>query len=105
MRAAQQRSHDLKLTDDELAFYDALGTNDSAVAVLGDKVLTQIGGHARFIELASPLLRNHQEKNRLLLNYACPADRRINDFLNDYLKEVLTSPVKMPVNSFILDRA
>ncbi len=42
MRAAQKRGEDLKLTDDELAFYDALETNDSAVAVLGDKVLTQI---------------------------------------------------------------
>ncbi|HWU86711.1 MAG TPA: type I restriction enzyme endonuclease domain-containing protein [Kofleriaceae bacterium] len=38
----QRRGEDLKLTDDELAFYDALEANDSAVAVLGDKVLTQI---------------------------------------------------------------
>ncbi|MCY4036325.1 MAG: DUF3387 domain-containing protein, partial [bacterium] len=30
--------------DDELAFYDALGVNDSAVAVLGDEVLCQIAG-------------------------------------------------------------
>jgi type I restriction enzyme R subunit len=42
LRAAQSRGKKLKLTDDELAFYDALGANDSAVAVLGDKVLTQI---------------------------------------------------------------
>jgi type I restriction enzyme R subunit len=30
------------LTDDELAFYDALETNDSAVAVLGDETLRTI---------------------------------------------------------------
>jgi hypothetical protein len=42
MKAAQKRGPDLRLTEDELAFYDALGTNDSAVAVLGDKLLTQI---------------------------------------------------------------
>jgi type I restriction enzyme R subunit len=42
MKAAQRRGQALKLTDDELAFYDALETNDSAVAVLGDVVLTQI---------------------------------------------------------------
>ena len=42
MEKAQQRGVDLKLNDDELAFYDALGTNDSAVSVLGDAVLTQI---------------------------------------------------------------
>lgn len=30
------------MSEDELAFYDALETNDSAVAVLGDAVLTRI---------------------------------------------------------------
>lgn len=42
INAAQRRGEDLKLTDAELAFYDALEANDSAVAVLGDAVLTQI---------------------------------------------------------------
>jgi type I restriction enzyme, R subunit len=39
MRDAQQRGENLNLTDDELAFYDALETNDSAVKVLGDATL------------------------------------------------------------------
>ena len=39
MREADRRGHDLGLTDEELAFYDALETNDSAVAVLGDENL------------------------------------------------------------------
>jgi type I restriction enzyme R subunit len=42
MGKASARGAALGLSDDELAFYDALGTNDSAVAVLGDAVLTQI---------------------------------------------------------------
>ena len=42
MREAQQRGEDLGLTDDELAFYDALETNDSAVKVLGDETLRLI---------------------------------------------------------------
>lgn len=42
MREAQQRGHDLGLSDDELAFYDALETNDRAVMVLGDKNLRLI---------------------------------------------------------------
>ena len=42
MRDAQQRGVDLGLNDDELAFYDALETNDSAVAVLGDDLLKTI---------------------------------------------------------------
>jgi type I restriction enzyme R subunit len=42
IKVAQKRGVDLKLSEDELAFYDALEANDSAVAVLGDAVLTQI---------------------------------------------------------------
>ena len=36
MREANARGEDLGLSEDELAFYDALETNDSAVKVLGD---------------------------------------------------------------------
>ncbi len=39
MRAAAQRGEELGLTEDEMAFYDALETNDSAVKVLGDETL------------------------------------------------------------------
>jgi type I restriction enzyme R subunit len=42
MREAAGRGEQLKLTDDEVAFYDALGVNDSAVKVLGDKTLRTI---------------------------------------------------------------
>jgi type I restriction enzyme R subunit len=42
MREAHKRGEDLKLSDDELAFYDALETNDSAVKVLGDETLRTI---------------------------------------------------------------
>jgi type I restriction enzyme, R subunit len=42
MRAAADRGVALGLTEDELAFYDALETNDSAVAVLGDATLRGI---------------------------------------------------------------
>jgi type I restriction enzyme R subunit len=42
MRAARSRGEQLGLTDAELAFYDALETNDSAVQVLGDDTLRTI---------------------------------------------------------------
>jgi type I restriction enzyme R subunit len=42
MRAAEQRGEQLGLTEDEVAFYDALEVNDSAVAVLGDETLRLI---------------------------------------------------------------
>ena len=42
MRAANARGEQLGLSDDELAFYDALATNESAVQVLGDEQLRVI---------------------------------------------------------------
>ena len=42
MRAAHDRGEQLGLSEDELAFYDALETNDSAVQVLGDETLRAI---------------------------------------------------------------
>ncbi|HZS60962.1 MAG TPA: type I restriction endonuclease subunit R [Gemmatimonadaceae bacterium] len=42
MRAADARGDEFGLTGDELAFYDALETNDSAVQVLGDDTLKAI---------------------------------------------------------------
>jgi len=42
VREADKRGEELGLSEDELAFYDALGTNDSAVQVLGDETLRAI---------------------------------------------------------------
>jgi type I restriction enzyme R subunit len=53
MREAGARGEELGLTEDELAFYDALETNDSAVKVLGDDTLR---GIAR--ELVDTVRRN-----------------------------------------------
>jgi|SRR5271157_3218442 len=42
MREAHKRGQKLNLTDDELALYDALEVNDSAVKILGDDTLRLI---------------------------------------------------------------
>jgi type I restriction enzyme, R subunit len=42
MKAADKRGEKLGLSEEEVAFYDALETNDSAVKVLGDKTLRGI---------------------------------------------------------------
>ena len=42
INASANRSSELNLTDDEVAFYDALEVNDSAVKVLGDETLKDI---------------------------------------------------------------
>jgi len=42
MREGHKRGDKLGLTDDEVAFYDALETNDSAVKILGELTLKNI---------------------------------------------------------------
>jgi type I restriction enzyme R subunit len=86
LRAARQRGERLGLTDAELAFYDALGANDSAVQALGDDTLRAI---AR--ELVDTLRRSasvdwtvkeqvrarlRASVKRLLRKYAYPPDRQ-----------------------------
>ncbi|MYK19090.1 type I restriction endonuclease subunit R [Candidatus Poribacteria bacterium] len=53
MRQAQDRGDDLGLSDEELAFYDALEVNDSAVQVLGNETLRTIA-----VELVETVRRN-----------------------------------------------
>ncbi len=53
MRDANARGEQLGLTEDELAFYDALETNDSAVKVLGEPILKTIAQ-----ELAETVRKN-----------------------------------------------
>src|ERR1700736_1798187 len=48
------------------------------------------------------LLAHQREINRLLANYLCPADNRIQTFLYDYLQEAPLA--KLPARTFALDR-
>ena len=86
MREANARGERLGLSEDELAFYDALETNDSAVQVLGDETLRDI---AR--ELVETVRRNatidwtlrenvraHLRRlvRRILREHGCPPDKQ-----------------------------
>ncbi len=53
IKAARERGQELGLNDEELAFYDALETNDAAVALMGDELLRKIAQ-----ELAVQVRRN-----------------------------------------------
>jgi hypothetical protein len=58
-----------------------------------------------FVELASDMLETFREKDLLLANYLPPADRRIQDFLDSYLKDLgLQSMPRLPSFSLVLDR-
>ena len=54
-----------------------------------------------FGEMAA-LLAHQREINRLLANYLCPADNRIQTFLYDFLQEAALA--KLPNRTFVLDR-
>jgi phosphoenolpyruvate carboxykinase (diphosphate) len=62
-------------------------------------------GTREFLETARDLLKSYREKNRLLADYHCPADNRIQQFLDKYLSDsgVVTIP-KLPNITFVLDR-
>jgi len=57
------------------------------------------------LEIAGPLLRNYHQKNQLLGYRLCPADARIQAFLDAYLRDVAPDGApRLPGNTFILDR-
>jgi hypothetical protein len=58
-----------------------------------------------FLEIAGPLLRNYHRKDQLLGNQLCPADTRVQSFLDTYLRDVCPDgAARLPVNTFVLDR-
>ncbi|HKI70718.1 MAG TPA: hypothetical protein VKA67_14115, partial [Verrucomicrobiae bacterium] len=62
----------------------------------------QTGNGADLTDIFSPLVAQYREKERLLANYLCPADQRIQTFLYDYLQEVPVA--KLPLRTLTLDR-
>ena len=59
-------------------------------------------GDKEFVEIAAAMAAQSREKDRLLGSHLCPADRRIQTFLYDYLQDV-PAP-KLPTRTFTLDR-
>lgn len=64
----------------------------------------QSDSRMEFLELANDLIKNHREKNRLLSAYLCPADQRLQNFIDSYLLEYREQiHPRLPSNSFIAD--
>jgi len=61
-----------------------------------------VSANPEFSEIVSAMAEQSREKDRLLGNYLCPVDQRIQRFLYDYLQE---APVtNLPSRTFTLDR-
>jgi type I restriction enzyme R subunit len=86
MREGQKRGEKLGLTDDEVAFYDALEVNDSAVKQLGDPTLKKIAqelvAHVRKSVTIDWTLRESARAQirvlvrRILRKYGYPPDKQ-----------------------------
>ena len=60
------------------------------------------GAMSRLPSLAAPMFSRQQETMRLLADYLCPADWRIDHFLRDYLYDTGLA-IKWPARTFVLD--
>jgi len=86
MREANKRGEQLNLTDDEIAFYDALADNGSAVKILGDETLRKIARELvetvhRNVTIDWTLRENVQAKLRVMIKkilkkYKYPPDKQ-----------------------------
>jgi type I restriction enzyme, R subunit len=79
MRDEQQRGIKLNLTEEEIAFYDALADNESAKQVLGDETLHKMA--KELVETDWTLRENVQARlrvlfKRLLKKYGYPPDKQ-----------------------------
>lgn len=56
-----------------------------------------------FLHLAKSLIINYRERERQFKNYLCPADQRIQNFINGYFKGVDAPEIHIPSFTFTLD--
>lgn len=72
------------------------------LSALGHKC--QLSSDQGYLSVADSLLKNYSEHRRLLSEYRCPADQRIQDFLNDYLKRNgVDQIINLPGETFLLN--
>ncbi|MBT7409078.1 MAG: hypothetical protein HN826_05205 [Methylococcales bacterium] len=58
-----------------------------------------------FMSIAHDLLLSYKEKSRLLADYLCPADQRIQQFIDNYFSDCkLPHPIRLPRTTMVLDR-
>ncbi len=74
------------------------------LAALGQPTC-EVEGDQQYLKIADSLLKNYSQQRRLLSKYRCPADQRIQNFLNAYLHEnSLDASISLPGETFVLDR-
>src|SRR5579871_132670 len=74
------------------------------LAALGQPASRSTAG-ADVLEIARPLLRNYQQRNHLFGSQLCPADTRIQTFLDSYFADICPAGLaRLPGGALVLDR-
>lgn len=74
------------------------------LAALGQPACQQEIDHT-YLDIADSLLKNYLQHRYLLADYRCPADQRIQYFINNYFQENgIDQDIKLPDTSFILSK-
>lgn len=59
----------------------------------------------QYLNIADGLLKKYTQQRRLLAQYRCPADQRIEDFLNRYLlSNSINETIRIPGETFVLEQ-
>jgi len=75
------------------------------LAALGMPTCPLKEGDYTYLEMSESVLKRYARLRRLLSTYRCPADQRIQQFLNAYLGENgVDEPVEIPGTSLIVDK-
>ena len=73
------------------------------LAALG-QITPRTAADPYFLQIAGPLLRNIRQKDQLLHDLLCPADARIQSFLDRYLKDICPRGApRLPSSTLTLD--
>jgi hypothetical protein len=75
------------------------------LAAMGFPVPDQVGGDAEVLDLGRDLFARYREQSRLLSEHLSPADRRIQDFLDELFSSLSgEAAIRVPSETFLLDR-
>ena len=59
----------------------------------------------QYLDIANSLLKKYSQQQRLLAKYRCPADQRIEDYLNRYLlSNGINETIRIPGETFVLEQ-
>ncbi len=76
------------------------------LAALGHPVCSPPDGDPDYLKAAESLLKNYQQQKKLLADYRCPADQRIQNFLNRYLADQnIDASIQLPGHALTLDQS